>query len=451
MNRFGNIEWLGRYLIPVRKDPYQLGVNLGNVIENTSKSFSFFTSHEYLMGQIPFFVPKVTADSLFPDSILADSIINVRAPNEFIPKYSVQYSAEFENHSRNIFERSVDQLFFDTTFIKTSNHTDSAFFSRFSHILQVKAFEDENRKFTFGKRVFIENEMVTAKHPLSDGQRKYNYSNVYLGGEISRTTSTFLNWYALARFALIGRNIGDAIVKGNIDKPFVFNADTTHLTVEGWYQDQSADIFQEHWVSNHFKWENKFKKQHEVVVRGTFSYPRFHAQAGLNYALVSNYLYNNEFAVPDQYNGEFSIISGWLNKDFHLGRFGWSNKMVWQELSNDAVLHLPVFSVYSSIYYSHYLFKVMKLQFGAEVFYHTRFKSNSYQPATTQFYLQNDQITGGYPMVNLFVNAKLKRTSAFAELYHANSMFRMGEFFSSPHYPLDQMAFRFGFYWTFYD
>ena len=125
--------------------------------------------------------------------------------------------------------------------------------------------------------------------------------------------------------------------------------------------------------------------------------------------------------------------------------------MVWQGLSTDAVLHLPAWSFYSSFFYSDYLFKVMKLQFGAEVYYHSKFKSDSYQPSTTQFYLQNDIVTGGYPQINLFVNAKLARTSAFAELYHANSVIKMGEFFSSPGYPLDQIAFRFGFFWTFYD
>ena len=93
----------------------------------------------------------------------------------------------------------------------------------------------------------------------------------------------------------------------------------------------------------------------------------------------------------------------------------------------------------------------MKLQLGVEIYYNSKFYANSYEPSTTQFYLQNDQLIGGYPQINLYVNAKLKRTSAFAQLYHANSMFNMGEFFSSPGYPVDQMAFRFGFFWTFYD
>ncbi|MFA9389500.1 MAG: putative porin [Prolixibacteraceae bacterium] len=460
--------------IPSRVDPTELGAKLTNEISNTSKSFSIFTSHEYLMGQIPFLLPKKIADSTFVvttviDSVSVDSIVTVSADVQFTPKYSIQYSAEFENHQRRLLESTVDNNFFTNTYINTKSHTDSVFFSRFSHILQIKAFENDNRKYTFGTRAFIENEIVTAQHPLPDGMRKYNYSNVNVGGELYRRNSSFLNWSAIAQFTLLGRNIGDAIVKGKALKPLVFGADTTSLLVEAWYQDQSADIFQEHWYSNHYKWENQFKKQHEVVLKGQYSYPRFSANAGVNYALLSNFIYNNEAALPAQYESAFSILSAWVNKDITVGRLGWSNKIVWQELSNDAVLRLPVWNFYSSIYYSHYLFKVMKIQMGVEVYFNSKFLANQYNPATSSFYLQEkdtqlqmdpstykysryeNNLIGGYPLINLYVNAKLKRTSAFAELYHANSMFPMGDFYSSQGYPLDQMAFRFGFFWTFYD
>ena len=410
--------------------------NLPSHIVTNNKSFTIFTSHEYLMGEIPFLVKEEADDSIVRD---------------FRPRYAVQYSAEFEHYNRQSIESSVNTTYFDTTYFNTSSNTDSALFNRFSHVFQLKMFEDTTKKFTFGKRVFMENELVKATHPFPDGIRKYTYSNLYLGGEIYNNTNEFLTWNAYVRFALLGRNIGDAILKGTLDKPLIVLGDTTILHAEGWYQDRSANIFQEHWFSNHYQWENNFKKQHEVVIRGNYHLPKFRAGAGVDYALYSNYIYNNISALPDQYNGEFSVLSAWLNKDFVSGRFGWSNKVVWQGVSNDAVLHLPVWSLYSSIYYSHYLFKVMQIQLGAEVYYHTKFMADAYEPSTTRFYLQDKMLTGGYPVINLFGNAKLKRTSAFVQLVHANSMFNFGDYFSAPFYPLEQMAFRFGFYWTFYD
>jgi len=428
--------------INVQAKSFDLGTNLPTGLSTENKSMAFFTSHEYLMGQLPF-LQQAKPDT----TIAADST----AIHDFVPAYSVQYTAEFNTYKHFIEESSVNQLFFDTTFMNTSSNTDSSFFNVFKHAFHLKAFENPDRKFTFGKRAYIENELVRAVHPLPYGRRIYTYSNLNAGAEIYNQSATFLKWRALANLTFLGRNIGDATIKGEVIKPIVLKADTMSIEAEAWYRDFSANIFEEHWQSNHFKWDNNFKKQHEVVVRSKFSYPTAKLYAGFDYALLSNFLYNNQLGMPDQYNNEFSVVAAWLNKDFHFWRFIWSNKAVWQAVSNNTVLRLPVASAYSSISYSHYLFKVMKINIGAEVYYNTPFNANFYEPSTTRFYLQDELLTGGYPLINLYANAKLKRTRAFAILEHANSRFKFGEFFSTPRYPLEQMTFRFGLLWTFYD
>lgn len=421
--------------VDTRYAPWNLYVNMTSGLETSIKTFSVFTSHEYLLGGLDQFFKKDTIDSV-----------------GFVPRFGVQYSAQFDNYKRLSTESSINTSFFDNFYFKSKGSSiDSSSFLKFDQILQLKAFERKDSKFTFGKRAFIENEIISAKHPVAYGMRTYNYSNVLVGGEIYRSEGEFWKWSALAKFTLLGRNLGDAIVKGTIEKPLRIFSDTTNFVVEGWYQDQSADIYQEHWQDNHFKWERNFNKQHEVVVKGSFSYPRFNLTMGAGYILLSNYLYNNQFALPDQYNNEFSVVNYWLNKEFKLGHFGWSNKVIFQETTDNAVLHLPAISYYTSVYFSSVLFKVMSFQLGAEMYYNTKFFADKYEPSTSRFYIQDDVLTGGYPLVNLFANAKLKRTNAFALLYHANSRFMDGSFFSSPGYPLNQMAFRFGFYWTFYD
>lgn len=420
--------------------PNDLSVILASPIQADTKSFVVFTSHEYLMGQLPF----LERINNIPDSLELDI---------FKPAYSVQYSAEYSNFKRFVNEASVNTSFFDTTLIRTGNHTDSVFYRRFNHLFQLKAFENENRKFTFGKRAFVENEIIMAKYPLASGQRQYLYSNVYVGGELYRSKSKFWTWNANARFAVLGRNLGDAKIEGQLEKPFRILNDTIRIKLNGWYSDYSPNIFQEHWYSNHFQWENDFKKQHEVFLKSKIEYPRYRLSAGVDYALLSNYLYNNTQAKPQQFEGEFSVLSVHVDKLFKFWRFGWHNKAVWQVSSNNTVLKIPSINLYSSLYYSHYLFKVMQIQLGAEVYFNSKFEANAYEPTTSRFYVQNEHETGGYPIVNLFFNAKLKRTSAFAQLMHASSYRRLnfGDFYSAVPYPLEQMAFRFGFYWTFYD
>jgi hypothetical protein len=422
-------------IIDLSSNPNTLLVNLGEGIGPTIKTFSFFTSHEYLLGKIPFLSQK---DSL------TDSI--------FSPRYGIQYSFELNNYKRNFHESSVNTTFFDTVYFdQNANRIDSSSLRRFNQILQLKALESPNRRFTFGKRIFLENEIVRATHPIPFGVRKYNYSNLFVGGEILNSTNKFVRWSALARFAILGRNFGDAQVKGTIDKPVKLFRDTLLVSLEGWYRDISPDVFQQHWNDNHFKWENNFNKQHEVVFKASLYWDKINLNTGLNYAMLSNFLYNGTDALPSQFSGEFSVINFWLNKEFKLGPFGWNNKLVLQKVSNDTVLHLPSLNYYTSVYFQGVLFKVMKYQLGAEMYYNSQFFADNYEPSTSQFYLQDKVKTGGYPQLNAFINAKLKRTSAFVQIMHFNSSFSNGKFFSSPTYPINQFAFRFGFLWSFYD
>lgn len=416
-------------------NPFDLSVNINQSIGPTIKTYSIFTSHEYLLGGIP---------SLFKKDSPFDTV--------FVPRFSVQYSLEMNDYKRSFYETVAKTDFFDTAYFNNgSSHTDSSSFRRFTQIVQIKGLEDSNRKFTFGKRIFLENEIVRATHPIPYGVRKYNYSNLYIGGEISNSTSSFMKWDALARFAVLGRNFGDALVKGTINKPVVFLHDTLLFSVEGWYQDVSPDIYQEHWYDNHFKWENNFKKQHEVVLKAMLYWDKINLNAGANYAMLSNFLYNDRNALPSQFSGSFSVFSMALNKEFNFGPLGWNNRIIFQEVSNDTVLHVPTLSCYTSIYFKGVIFKVLKFQVGAEMYYNSKFYSDKYEPSTSRFYLQDDILTGGYPQLNAFINAKLKRTSAFAQLMHFSSSFSNGKFFSSPFYPINQMAFRFGFLWSFYD
>ena len=421
-------------IVSVKYTPSSLPVNLNNPVSPTIKTFSLFTSHEYLLGGIPFLFKDEKADS-----------------GKFISQFGALYSFKLDNYKRSFYESGSNNSFFDTTFFSSASHTDSSTFRRITQIVQLRALENPKRKFTFGKRVYAENEIVMATHPVPYGTRKYNYSNLYVGGEISNYSNHFLKWSALARFAVLGRNFGDALLKGTLDKPIKLFNDTVQLVVSGWYQDISPDIYQEHWQDNHYKWENQFKKQHEVVVNGTINWDKINLHAGGNYAMLGNYIYNGGNAMPAQFSGAFSILSIWLNKEFRLGPLGWNNKVAWQQSSNNTVLHVPALNYYTCLYFKGVLFKVMKYQFGAEMYYNTKFYADSYNPSTTQFYIQDKVLTGGYPQLNAFVNAKLKRTNAFAQLMNFNSYFSDGKFFSSASYPINQMAFIFGFIWSFYD
>ena len=171
--------------VDTRYAPWNLYVKMTSELETSIKTFSVFTSHEYLMGGLDQFFKKDTIDSL-----------------DFVPRFGVQYSVQFDKYNRISTEPSVNTSFFENHYFESKGScVDSSSFLKFDQILQLKAFERKDSRFSFGKRAFIENEIISAKHPVPYGMRTYNYSNVLVGGEIYRSDSKFWKWSAMAKLS----------------------------------------------------------------------------------------------------------------------------------------------------------------------------------------------------------------------------------------------------------
>ncbi len=93
----------------------------------------------------------------------------------------------------------------------------------------------------------------------------------------------------------------------------------------------------------------------------------------------------------------------------------------------------------------------MEIETGAELMLHTQYRGYSYMPATGRYYNQTDSYQGGYPFVNVFFNAKIKRTRIFLSFDHVNGGMSGEDYYMIPLYPMNIRVFRYGFSWTFYD
>ena len=63
----------------------------------------------------------------------------------------------------------------------------------------------------------------------------------------------------------------------------------------------------------------------------------------------------------------------------------------------------------------------MNTQLGVDLTYHTLYYPYSYMPATGRFYRQDQIQAGNYPFMNVFLNFKVKRTTAFFMFDHVNA------------------------------
>ena len=72
-------------------------------------------------------------------------------------------------------------------------------------------------------------------------------------------------------------------------------------------------------------------------------------------------------------------------------------------------------------------------------------------PATGIFYLQDKQLVGNYPEMNVYANFHLKRMRFYVQYYPWNKgLFGGNNYFSMPLYPINPGTFQFGLSWTFH-
>ena len=106
----------------------------------------------------------------------------------------------------------------------------------------------------------------------------------------------------------------------------------------------------------------------------------------------------------------------------------------------------------STVYYSDTILKgAMFFQTGLSVKYFSKFYSNEYNPVVSSFHIQNEKKIGGFPLIDVFVNAKIKQTRLFLKAEHFNSSLTGNNFYSSPSYPYRDFSVRFGLVWNFFN
>ena len=114
-------------------------------------------------------------------------------------------------------------------------------------------------------------------------------------------------------------------------------------------------------------------------------------------------------------------------------------------------INIPEINTRHSIYYSDHLFKkAMYLQTGITLSYFSKYNMNAYDPVIAEFYVQNEAKLGGFPRLDLFVNAKIQQTRIFLKAEHFNSSMTGYNFYSAPNYPYRDFIIRFGIVWNFF-
>lgn len=161
----------------------------------------------------------------------------------------------------------------------------------------------------------------------------------------------------------------------------------------------------------------------------------------------------NSQSKPLQYSGTINYLKVKASKTIKYGKFSLDNTLMYQKVANGSnVFRVPDFVTRNSFYYSNYLFKKkpLFLQTGITLKYFSSYFANAYNPLISEFGLQNEVEIGNFPLIDVFINAKVRQTRIYFKAEHLNSIFSPKDYYSAPNYPYRDFVIRFGLVWNFF-
>ncbi len=205
-----------------------------------------------------------------------------------------------------------------------------------------------------------------------------------------------------------------------------------------------------------YNWQNGFRNVKTQHLQFDIESNKL-LDASVSYTGIEDYTYftrteTDTTTTPFQYDERVNYLKVEARRQFDFGKFSLNARVTYQNiLDGQDVFKAPEFLGRASVYYSNHFFDdALFLQTGVTGKYFTSYEMNGYDPVLAEFYVQNGQEFGNFPLADLFVNAKISQTRIFIKWEHFNSLFGEKNYFAAPGYPYRDWKIRFGIVWNFF-
>ncbi len=220
--------------------------------------------------------------------------------------------------------------------------------------------------------------------------------------------------------------------------------------------DHIYNLYQSSFVA--YNWYNDFNNEKINNIEATAKTQWLNAS--LQLSSIKDHLYFSNDATdsqqqiisPKQYDKAINYLSVKVSREFKWWKLALDNTVLYQQVDQENdVLNVPQIVTRNSLYFTNYFFKkAMYLQTGFIFNYFTKYYINDYNPVTTEAFVQNQRKVGDFPMLDFFINARIRQTRIFLKAEHFNSKMTGNNFYTAPNYPYRDFMIRFGLVWNFF-
>lgn len=387
--------------------------------------------------------------------------------DEYVPVTSFFHTLNLDNYKRMYigYESPKDYYLNDYYALANDSINDRTTFFHLRNTLGVAMLEGFNKWAQFGIKVFAAHEFKRFQLPAIDQTMEaWTENNVLLGGQLSRTQGKALHFNVKGEFVVAGADFGQTYIEGATDLNFKFLGDSIQLAAKAAYCLATASSYMSSYHSRHFWWDEDFDKENRIHLEGIFTLNRTSTTLRFCYDNIQNYTYfATTYDIHDgkqvgtdifarQSSSNISVLTAQLKQDVKLGPLHWDNVITYQKSSHTTILPVPDLNLYSALYLRFKIAHVLDCDLGGDIRFFTKYEAPEYAPQLSSFAIQENGAlrtkTGGYPYVNVFANFQLKKARFFVMMSHVNCSGK-GDYFITPHHPMNTRVFRFGINWNF--
>ena len=202
-----------------------------------------------------------------------------------------------------------------------------------------------------------------------------------------------------------------------------------------------------------YSYSNNFPKMSTFKLGGEYFLEKYGIKVSAYNYVLKNYFYFSGSDAPQYESKTINMLVLYFANRFGFKGIHFDNDVWFQKSAGSDVIRLPLVSLKTSLYYERHVIKnALWFAVGADVRYYTPFNANGYNPLFGQFYEQNVQQMKFYPILDLFVNVKVKTVRIFLEGSNISALFGPQHgYYTAYYYPAADVTFRFGAAWRFFE
>lgn len=153
-----------------------------------------------------------------------------------------------------------------------------------------------------------------------------------------------------------------------------------------------------------------------------------------------------------QSTSSINITQAGGDATFKYGKFHLNGRVLFQSaINNKDLMPMPGFVGRANVYFQSKVFKdAAEVQAGVKAYYFSKFASREFFPVLNEFVLPSatsGYSIGGKPMMDLYINLKVKTMMFFIEGQQINTTISGNKGFAAPYYPVADFRLNLGIVW----